>query len=143
VSDPGCTFCRIVAGRLPAHVIDENEQVIVFLSLENHPLVVPKAHIRDIYGMPADLGAAIMAEAIRVSRAMKQALRCDGVYLTQANEAAAGQDVFHYHMHIYPCWGDTFRRALGSFVGSVTDRAGLTEEMKAATAANIRQALAR
>ena len=139
--DEDCTFCRIVERQLPAYIIDENKQVIVFLSLENHPLIVPKAHIPDIYAMPADVGAAVMAAAIRVAKAVKQGLQCDGVYLTQSNEHAAGQDVFHYHMHVYPCWGDGVRRAIGAFVGSVTGGEAVTAEVKAATAEKVRQGL--
>ena len=99
-----CIFCRIVGGQVPAYVIDETDRVIVFLSLENHPLVVPRAHIPDIYALDEDTGAAIMAETIAIARAVKAGLRCDGVYLTQANEPAAGQDVFHFHLHVYPRW---------------------------------------
>jgi histidine triad (HIT) family protein len=140
--DQECTFCRIVAREMPAYIIDENDQVIVFLSLENHPMVVPREHIPDIYAMPSDVGAAVMEETIKVARAVKKALQCDGVYLTQANEPAAGQDVFHYHLHVYPCWGDRVKRAISDFVGSVTDRENVTEEMKAATAEKVRQGLA-
>lgn len=105
-------------------------------------MVVPREHIPDIYAMPNDVGAAVMEETIKVATAVKKALQCDGVYLTQANEAAAGQDVFHYHLHVYPCWGDRVRRAISDFVGSVTDREYVTEEMKAATAEKVRQGLA-
>lgn len=101
-----CIFCKIADKKIPSHVLDENEKVIVFLSLENHPLVVPKKHIPDIYSLDDELGAEVMKEAIKIAKAMKQGLRCDGVYVTQANESAAGQDVFHYHMHIYPRWSD-------------------------------------
>jgi histidine triad (HIT) family protein len=133
-----CIFCRIVAGKAAAYVIDETEQVIVFLSLENHPLVVPKAHIPDIYAMPAEVGARVMEETIRV----KAALGCDGVYLTQSNGRAAGQDVFHFHLHVYPCWQGVENRAIGRFFRTVTDRKHVTAEMKAATMGEIRAALA-
>lgn len=140
--DPECIFCRIVAGEEPAYIIDENERVIVFLSLENHPLVVPKEHIPDIYALPADVGAAVMEETIKVARAVKQGLQCDGVYLTQANEPAAGQDVFHFHLHVYPCWEDRVRRAIGAFVSTMTDQEKVTEEMKGATAEKVKQGIA-
>lgn len=105
----GCIFCQIIAREAPAAILAENEQIIVFLSLERHPLIVPKRHVRDIYALSDDLGAAIMREAIRLARAVKAGLRCDGVYLAQANEPAAGQDVFHFHLHIYPSWhGDRY-----------------------------------
>ena len=101
-----CIFCKIVAGNAPAHIIAENDNIIVFLSLEGHSLIVPKKHIADIFSLDKETGTYIMNEAIKVSRATKAALNCDGVYITQANGKVAGQDVFHYHMHIYPKWQD-------------------------------------
>ncbi len=101
-----CIFCKIIDGKAPGFILDENEQVIVFLSKENHPLIVPKKHIPDIYSLDNELGAEIMKESVKIAKAVKQGLKCDGVYVTQANEPAAGQDVFHYHMHIYPRWND-------------------------------------
>jgi len=97
-----CIFCRIIAREAPATFLTQTNQVIVFLSLERHPLVVPKSHVRDIFTLSDTFGATIMREAIRLARAVKAGLRCDGVYLAQANEPAAGQDVFHFHLHIYP-----------------------------------------
>ena len=99
-----CVFCKIIDRKIPAFILDEDENVITFLSLDNHPLVVTKKHIPDIYSLDGELGAAIMKAAIKIAKAVKLGLECDGVYVTQANESAAGQDVFHYHMHIYPRW---------------------------------------
>lgn len=64
MSDQGCTFCRIIDREIPAYIIDENERVIVFLSLANHPLVVTREHIPDIYAMPDEVGAAVMEARI-------------------------------------------------------------------------------
>jgi histidine triad (HIT) family protein len=128
-----CIFCRIIARQAPAYVIHEDDRVIVFLSLENHPLVVTKAHIPDIYALDDDTASAVMQTAARVARAVKAGLGCDGVYLTQANESAAGQDVFHFHLHVYPRWhGDGLR-----FIGPArqADPAMLTrlqEQLRAA-----------
>jgi len=99
-----CIFCKIVNREAPALVIDENDQVIVFLSLENHPLVVPKQHFKDIYEIDEESGAEIMRSAVKIAKATKIALNPDGVNLVQANEPAAGQDVFHFHLHIIPRW---------------------------------------
>ncbi len=99
-----CPFCRIVRRQLPAYVITEDDYVIAFLSKENHPLVVPKQHIPNIYALDETTGAHMMKAAVQIARAVKAGLQCDGVYLTQANEPAAGQDVFHMHLHIYPRW---------------------------------------
>lgn len=102
-----CTFCKIIDRKIPAFILDENERIIVFLSLENHPLIVPKKHIPDIYSLDNEIGAEVMKESIKIAKAVKQGLKCDGVYVIQANEPAAGQDVFHYHRHIYPRWNDS------------------------------------
>ncbi len=99
-----CPFCRIIRRHLPAFVITEDDHVIVFLSKENHPLIVSKQHIPNIYALDDTTGAHLMRAAIQIARAVKAGLQCEGVYLTQANEPAAGQDVFHVHLHIYPRW---------------------------------------
>jgi histidine triad (HIT) family protein len=99
-----CIFCHIIHHQVPAYVVAEDEHIIVFLSKENHPLVVPKQHIPNIYSLDSTTGAHIMKAAIEVARAVKVGLACEGIYLTQANEPAAGQDIFHFHLHIYPRW---------------------------------------
>ena len=101
-----CTACRIICKEIPAYVMAEDAHIIVFLSLDNHPLVAPKTHIPDIFALDEATGARIMRAAIRVASAVKAGLHCEGVYLTQANGAAAGQDLFHFHLHLYPRWLD-------------------------------------
>lgn len=128
-----CIFCQIIAGAAPAYVIGQDERVIVFLSLENHPLIVPKAHIPDLHALPAELGAAVMEWSVIIANAVRRALGCEGIYVTQANGAAANQDVFHYHMHIYPRWFDAGRSAAYATVASF--------ESKQRTLDLIRQAL--
>lgn len=102
MKDENCIFCKIIAKKIPGNILEENEDVIVFMSLENHPLVVPKKHIQDIYSLDEQTGAEIMKTSIRIAKRVKEETKCDGIYITQANESAAGQEVFHYHMHIYP-----------------------------------------
>jgi histidine triad (HIT) family protein len=99
-----CIFCKILKKEVPSYILDENEDVIVFLALENHPLVVTKRHIPDIYAMDEKSAAAVMIEAVKIAKAVKEGLNCDGVNLVQANEPAARQDVFHFHLHIKPRW---------------------------------------
>ena len=99
-----CIFCDIIARKSPGYIIAEDDNLIVFLSLENHPLIAPKKHISDIFSLDDNTAAQIMKEAVRIAAAMKVALQSDGIYITQANGEAAGQDVFHYHMHVYPKW---------------------------------------
>jgi histidine triad (HIT) family protein len=101
-----CPFCRIIRRQLPGYILWEDPYVIVFLSKGNHPLVVTKEHVPNIYALDAAQAAAIMQTTVRIARAVKMGLQCEGVYLTQANEPAAGQDVFHFHLHVYPRWAD-------------------------------------
>ena len=99
-----CIFCKIINRQIPAYILDENEDVVTFLSLENHPLVVPKRHIPNIYALDDRSASAVMVEAVKIAKAVKEGVRCDGVNLVQANEPAANQDVFHFHLHIKPRW---------------------------------------
>ena len=101
-----CIFCAIISGKIPSRILDQNSEVVVFLSLENHPLVVTKKHIADVFSMGAEQAAAVMSEAIKIAKAMRIGLEPDGIYLGQANGEAAGQEVPHYHLHLYPKWED-------------------------------------
>jgi histidine triad (HIT) family protein len=97
-----CLFCKIAEHELPSHIVYENDKVIVFMSLENHPMVVPKKHFTDVYKLDDEYAAAIMQAAVRVANVTQKATGCDGINLSQANGKAAGQDVFHFHLHIKP-----------------------------------------
>jgi len=105
VSDASdCIFCKIIGGEIPGRIIDQNADVMVFVSMENHPLVVTREHVVDIFSLSDQLGAAVMSEAIKIAKAMREALQPDGIHVAQSNGEAAGQEVFHYHMHLYPRW---------------------------------------
>jgi histidine triad (HIT) family protein len=107
VSDTAnCIFCAIISGKISSPILDQNSEVAVFLSLENHPLIVTRTHVADIFSMSAEQGAAVMNEAIKIAKAMRIGLAPDGIYLGQANGEAAGQEVPHYHLHLYPKWND-------------------------------------
>ncbi len=99
-----CIFCKIIRGEIPGRIIDQNAEVVVILSLENHPLVLTREHVADIFAMTNQQGAAVMSEAIRIAKAMREAIQPDGIHVAQSNGEAAGQEVFHYHMHLYPRW---------------------------------------
>lgn len=102
--DKDCVFCQIIAGKIPAYVIDETDEVLVFLSLENHPLIIPKKHHQNLYGLDEKLGGQIIAKTAQVAQATKQALKADATKIMQLNGSAAGQIVFHLHFHVYPCY---------------------------------------
>lgn len=97
-----CLFCKIINKEIPAKIIDENDSVIVFLSLQNHPLVVPKKHLETIFDMDNETGSEVIKETIKISKAVKTGLQADGVNLLQNNGTAANQEVMHFHLHIKP-----------------------------------------
>jgi histidine triad (HIT) family protein len=105
--DPeACIFCKIVRKQAPAHVVHEDERVLVFMDIfpvaDGHTLVIPKAHATNLLQADeADL-AAVIARSRRVAAALRQVLGPDGIGVFQLNGAAAGQTVFHYHMHLIP-----------------------------------------
>lgn len=101
-----CSFCEIAAGEAPAAIVWQDESVLCILDLypatRGHALVLPRRHIESIYAMPEELGASIMAAAVKVAKVIKQRLSPAGLNLVQSNEAAAGQTVAHFHLHIVP-----------------------------------------
>ncbi len=110
MSDPDCIFCKIVAGELPARIVDEDERTIAFMDIapatRGHALVIPRAHSRDVTETGAeDLEATILA-AQRLARRARERLGADGVNLLNACGAAAWQTVFHTHIHVIPRYSD-------------------------------------
>jgi len=91
-------------------VVLEDKDILVIMDLypatPGHLLILPRRHIETIYEMPADMGAHIMATAVLMAKAVKEKLSPDGLNLIQANEAAAGQTVPHFHLHIVPRYKD-------------------------------------
>jgi len=101
-----CIFCRIAHGTAEASIVYEDSTVISFLDIQQfhpgHALVVPKAHVPDIFDLDDETGAALMSTLRRVSRAVDSAFSPDGINIWQSSRAAAGQDVFHLHFHVLP-----------------------------------------
>ncbi len=113
-SDPGCIFCKIVAGELPATIVDEDERTIAFMDISpatrGHALVIPRSHARDLLAVGLDDLAAIAGAAQRLARRMPAALGADGVNLLNSCGQAAWQTVFHDHLHVIPRYeGDPLR----------------------------------
>ena len=101
-----CIFCKIVAGEAPGHLVCEDERTLTFMDIfpvaAGHTLVIPKAHCSNLLDAdPEDLRAVIVRARI-VARAIRDALEPDGIGTFQLNGAAAGQTVFHYHLHLIP-----------------------------------------
>jgi histidine triad (HIT) family protein len=105
---PDCVFCRIVADAEPASVVHEDANTLAFMNLRQsnpgHVLVVPRRHLVTFDELDDDLAAHLARAVVRVARGVRDAFGATGYNVFQNNGAAAGQDVFHLHVHILPRW---------------------------------------
>jgi histidine triad (HIT) family protein len=101
-----CVFCQIIRKEASASMIYEDETVVAFLSNrpvnEGHTLVVPKKHYDNIYDMPEAEVCYLFGVAKRLAVAVKNGMAAEGIRLVQNNGWAAGQVIFHLHVHIIP-----------------------------------------
>ncbi len=105
-----CIFCKIVAGELPAEIVQEDERTIAFMDINpwtrGHALVIPRAHSRNLFDIEeADLEAVADA-AKRLALRIRERLGCDGLNLLNSSEPAAWQTEFHFHAHLIPRYED-------------------------------------
>ena len=101
-----CVFCQIIAKKSPACIVYEDEKVMAFLSNrpvnEGHTLVIPKKHYENIYEIPEEEIAYLYKVVKRVAIAVRDAMEAEGIRVVQNNGWAAGQVIFHHHVHIIP-----------------------------------------
>lgn len=101
-----CIFCKIANGEIPSETIYEDDTFRVILDLgpasRGHALILPKEHSKDVCELEGEAAAKILPLAGRIGKAMKESLGCAGFNLVQNNGEAAGQTVFHFHMHVIP-----------------------------------------
>jgi len=101
-----CLFCKIVAGELPCHKIWEDERSLAFLDIfpgcEGHALVIPKCHAVDFFDLEKEDRDAVMDTARRVAEVLVRETGAQGLNLHQSNGEAAGQVIFHFHLHLLP-----------------------------------------
>ena len=142
-----CPFCAIVRGEdnppwtSQADVVHRDEATTAWVNgrwWENNPggaVVVPNRHVENMYGLDRELAGAIHETARRVALAMKVGFSCDGISTRQHNEPAGYQEVWHYHLHVFP-------RYDGDDLYGSTARLTTADE-RAPYAASLRSALAR
>ncbi len=95
-----------MAGDTPGYILRQDQDIVVLLSLEGHPLVVPRQHMPSLDDLDDATGAAMMRATKTVARALRDQTGCEGVNLVLSDGTAAGQDVFHLHLHVKPRWRD-------------------------------------
>lgn len=105
-TDKDCIFCKIVAGEIPCFKLFEDDTTLAFMDINpvnpGHCLAIPKAHHANAFEIPEEDIAATAKTARRIAEAVNRALSPDGINLLQANGEAAGQSVYHFHIHIFP-----------------------------------------
>lgn len=105
-----CIFCKIAAGEIPSATIYEDEDFRVILDIEpaskGHALILPKEHYANLFELPDELAAKALVVAKKVITKMEQIVGCEGYNVVQNNGVAAGQTVFHFHIHLIPRYAE-------------------------------------
>ena len=101
-----CLFCKIAKGEIHSATVNEDSHFTVILDVnpatKGHCLIIPKEHFDNIYDLDGETAGKLFALATCIARAMKDALKCDGLNLVQNNGEVAGQTVNHFHLHLIP-----------------------------------------
>jgi histidine triad (HIT) family protein len=130
-------FSRIVAGEIPAIKLYEDDVTLAFMDIgpasRGHALVISKEEHADLLSIPPELLARVAQTVQNVARAINTALAPDGINIIQNNGAAAGQTVFHYHVHIIPRWeGDSALRLWAPKPAAPDELHALAEQIRQA-----------
>lgn len=142
--DPACVFCKIIAGQAEASVVYRDDKVVVFMDIRpvtpGHMLVVPTQHSASLADMAEEQAGHLFHVGKRMAEGLRRSgLRCGGVNLYLADGTAAGQTVFHSHLHVIPRYrGDGFGFHHPDGYGEQSARSDLEE-----AAARIREGLDR
>lgn len=132
-----CVFCKIVEGNISSIRVYEDDKTLAFMDInpvnDGHTLVVPKKHSANILEITEEDIRAVAATARKVALAVDKALSPEGMNLMQSNGRVAGQEVFHFHMHVMPRWqGDRSKLDWRLARGGDTDRIkDVAEKIKA------------
>ena len=105
-----CIFCKLANGMIPTRSIYEDENFKVILdaapATRGHALILPKEHADKLYQMPEDMIGKAFVLAKKMAASMTETLGCQGFNIVQNNGEAAGQTVFHFHIHLVPRYED-------------------------------------
>ncbi|NWG10243.1 HIT family protein [Candidatus Bathyarchaeota archaeon] len=106
MAEESCIFCRIAEKKASASIVYEDNVAMAFLDIhplnEGHTLVIPKRHYAFIYEVPEEEVAHLYKLVKKVALAVKKSVKPGGITIAQQNERAAGQDIFHVHVHVIP-----------------------------------------
>ncbi|MDD6440997.1 MAG: HIT family protein [bacterium] len=135
MKDENCIFCKIANGEIPSATLYEDEDFRVILDLgpatKGHALILPKEHYANLYEIDEEVAAKAFKLAKKMVTELTEVLGCDGYNVVQNNGAAAGQTVFHFHMHLIPRYKND-DAGFGWKTGKLTDvdRDDILERLK-------------
>ncbi len=134
MADSDCIFCKIIAGELPATIVDEDERTISFMDIapatRGHALVIPRAHTKDLLSVESEDLLAVAVASRRLAARARERLGADGVNLLNSCGAAAWQTVFHFHVHVVPRYdGDPLRLPWVPTQGDPSEIAAAAQEL--------------
>lgn len=101
-----CIFCKIIKGEIPSFTVYEDETFKVILdrfpAALGHVLIIPKEHYSDMFSLPEEVAAKVYSLAQKIAAHVKKEVGAEGINIVQNNGEAAGQSVYHFHLHIIP-----------------------------------------
>ncbi|HWD68843.1 MAG TPA: HIT family protein [Solirubrobacteraceae bacterium] len=130
-----CIFCKIIAGEIPAMIIEQDEHTLTFMDIapatRGHALVIPRRHATDLWEIEPDQLAAVTAAAKRQALRARERLDADGVNLLNSCGSVAWQTVFHFHMHVIPRYaGDPLKLPWVPAPGDMDEIAAAAAELR-------------
>lgn len=135
--DPDNIFAKILSGEMPSVKVYEDDLCLAFMDVfpqsEGHTLVIPKhVQARNFLDMPTEKLGPYIECVQHVAQAVEQALKPDGLVVTQFNGAPAGQTVFHLHFHIIPRWqGQALRAHAGGGMADLEELETVAKRIRA------------
>ncbi|MBU5594007.1 HIT family protein [Amphibacillus sp. MSJ-3] len=106
-----CIFCKIIDGEIPSAKVYEDEDVYAFLDIsqvtKGHTLVIPKAHVKNIYQTDEDIASQLFARVPKICQAIEKSFKPKGINILSNTGELAGQSVFHLHLHLIPRYDQT------------------------------------
>ena len=106
MKDENCIFCKLANGDIPTATVYEDEYLRAIMDAapanKGHIIILPKSHASSIYELEDEYVSRAFVLAKKLALALKKLTNCDGVNILQNNEEAAGQTVFHFHVHVIP-----------------------------------------
>lgn len=105
-----CIFCKIIGKEIPSTTLYEDDDFCVIMDIspasKGHAILLVKKHVPNIFELDEGIASKALVVVSKVAKAMKEELKCDGLNILQNNGEAAGQTVFHLHIHLIPRYKD-------------------------------------